>query len=129
MSPYAFASEWETASAQHSTILNPNINIELSLKDFLVPVYIRMVRKRYPVDQAMLCLPTIEELALIKKSEQKSESGPDSVHTEPIGKCSFDKPLKKVTQEEYMEKLREMQPSRKLGGNFRIKTLVLIIIL
>jgi len=94
--------------------------LEIPLKEKIIPVFVKMVRKSYPVDQAMLCLPTLEDLDYIKKSEKLHESGPDIVHTDPIEKCNFEKALKNVTPEEYIDKLRLVKPSRKLGGNFRI---------
>jgi len=119
-SPYAFASEWETLLNNSIPNFNPGPT-GLSLNDYLVPVYVKMIRRRYPVNLSTLCIPTPQDLEIIKESEKKAKAGLDIVATEPLGKSEFGKPLKKVTNEEYIEKLRQVQTSRQLGGNFLIK--------
>lgn len=113
-SPYAFASDWEAIIREHSSQINPLIPI--SLKENLVPVFVKMVRRRYPVDQAMLCVPTSEELEKIKHYESQTKGGQDIMYTEPLHKCEFPVALKDVSREDFIGKLKEIKVSRKVGG-------------
>ncbi len=97
------------------------MSLEIPLKDQLIPIYIKMVRKRYPVDLAFLCVPTQDDLPKIQESEEGVKPGTDMIYTEPLEKSEFSKPLKKVTPNEYIEKLRTIQLTRKLGGNIFLK--------
>jgi len=114
-SPYAFSSEWETLPTNSIPNFNPG-PAGLSLNNYLKPVYVRMIRRRYPVNLSALCIPTLQDLEVIKESEKKAKAGLDIVATEPLGKCEFGKALKKVTSQEFVEKLRQAQTSRQLGG-------------
>lgn len=112
-SPFAFASDWATLISRN----NPFNSTENSISEHILPVYVRMIRSRYPVNLATLSIPTAQDLERIKESEKSPKGGLDIVATEPIGKSEFDKPLKKVTSQEYIEKLVQVQTSRQLGGN------------
>ena len=121
-SPFAFASEWATLVSRNI----PNANLtEIPISEHILPVYVRMVRSRYPVNLATLCVPTAQDLERIKESEKNQKASLDLIATEPMGKSEFNKPLKKVTSQEYIEKLVQVQTSRQLGGNcfcFLLKT-------
>jgi len=113
-SPFAFASEWATLISKYI----PNANLtEIPISEYITPAYVRMVRSRYPVNLATLCVPTLQDLERIKDSEKDPKAGLEIVTTEPLGKSDFTKPLKKVTSQEYIEKLVQVQTSRQLGGN------------
>jgi hypothetical protein len=77
-----------------------------------------MVKRRYPVDQAMICVPNSEELEKIKHYESQTKGGQDIIHTEPLNKCEFPVALKNVSREDYLDKLKEIKVSRKVGGKF-----------
>lgn len=81
-----------------------------------MPVYVKMIRRSHPVDQAMICIPTTEDLKRITDYIKCHKIGQDIIHTEPIHLSIFKGPLKDVSQEEYINKLKEIKPSRKLGG-------------
>lgn len=120
-SPFAFASEWEKILARSlntEALAHINPTSLSSLNENLVPVYIKVVRRRYPVDLAMLCIPTEEDLLRINKIEENNTKGSEVIHIEPLGKANFEKPLHKVDTSDYLSKLKEVKPSRVVGGKF-----------
>ena len=69
------------------------------------------------MDQAMLCIPTPEDFQRMKTNENNINIE-DIIHTEPLIKCEFPSPLKSVSSEDYIEKLKNTQLSRKIAGIF-----------